>query len=220
MMRNDGYSLIELLIVMLIFSMMMGGVYSMMFMSQVTFEAQQDAQDLRQQARVAMKQIVPNLRMAGYGLNNVPQALSAATASSLTFAGDVDVGSADPPCSAAVEGAANGGAERITLRLVAQGTASNLVRTVDCWDGAVWANEYTDQVVASNVLNTGFLLRYFDATGTELVPGGPGLTAAERDAVRTVTIALSLLGENPQVVGDTYVSFQLTTRVEIRNAGS
>lgn len=219
MMRNNGYSLIELLIVMLLFTLMMGGVYSMLFMSQATFEAQQDAQDLRQQARVAMKQIVPDLRMAGYDLNNVPQALLDATASSLQFAGDIDVGSADPPCAAAVEAAANGGVERITLRLVAQGAANNLVRTVDCWDGAVWTNEYTDQVVASNVINAGFLLRYFDENGNELVPGGPGLTTAERDAVRTVSISLSLLGENNQVVGDSYVSFQLTTRVKIRNAG-
>ena len=218
-MRNDGFSLIELLVVILVLTMLMGGVYSMLFVSQATFEAQQDAQDLRQQARVAMKQLIPELRMAGYGRNNVPQALLNATATSIQFAGDLDVGSADPPCTAAVEAAPNGGVERITLSLVPQGAVNNLVRTVDCWNGAAWANEYTNQVVASNVLNAGFLLRYFDENGNELVPG-PGLTTTQRDAVRTVSISLNLLGENEQVVGDSYVSFQLTTRVEIRNAGS
>lgn len=217
MIRSDGgYSLIELLISLLVLTLLLGGLYSVLFQSQVTFEAQQDSMAMRQEARVAISQLATELRMAGYNMGNLTEPITDADTNRLAFVADIDDGSPNPPCDGTIEGAADGGAERISLRL--DGATGDLLRTVDCWDGASWINEYTDQVVARNVLGTDALFRYFDENGGEIVPGAGGLTAAERETVRAVSLAFSLEDTSTtQIVGDPHTNFQITTSVKLRN---
>ena len=212
---EEGYSLVELLVTMTVSVVLVGGLYSVLFESQATYEAQQDQSALRQQARVAMDQMAVELRMAGYDIGSAPERLVYAGSSQVTFAADIDDGSAATPCGNADETAVGGGAERIQYRL--QGTS--LLRTVDCWDGGAWGNEFTDLVVATDVQNARAIFRYFDEDGTELAPGGGTLNALNRDLVRLIEINLDLTDGNNQVLGDPYVDFELRTSVRLRNAG-
>jgi len=211
-----GYSLVELLVAMVVAMVLLGGLISVLFQSQVTQEAQQDLTDLRQQGRVALNQIADELRMAGYDIGSAPERLDTAGATSVTFVADVDDGASTPPCAAADETAVGGGAERVGYRI--QGT--DLLRTVDCWDGGAWGNEYTDQVVAQNVQSTQPLFLYFDEDGNQLDPGGGTLNATDRDRVRVVQINLSFLGTDTQALGEANVDFQIQTTVRMRNADS
>ncbi len=211
-----GYSFVELLVTMVVSVMLVGGLYSVLFQSQATYGAQQDQSALRQQARVAMDQLADTLRMAGYDLGSAPERLTYAGTTEIMFAADIDDGDPATPCGNADETAVGGGAERIRYRL--QGT--NLLRTIDCWDGGAWGNEYTDLLIATDVQNTRPMFRYFDEDDTELLPGGGTLGLATRELVRRVEITLDFTDTNTQVLGDTYVDFELRTSVRLRNAGS
>lgn len=210
-----GYSLIELLISMAVLTLLLGGLYSVLFQSQATFDSQQDEVAIRQQARVGVDKLTNELRLAGYDMGNLDDALTAGTTTSITFVADIDDGSADPPCGVAFEDAADGGAERVTYRA----QEGELLRTVDCWDGGTWTNEYTDQVVARNVLGDNPLFRYYDSDGNEIVPGGGGLTAAQLDEVRAVQLDLDLMDtdQSPVLGGEEHPAFRMGTRVKLRN---
>ncbi len=212
---EQGYSLVELLISLVLMTFILGGAYTILFQSQAISKAQQDSLALRQQARVAMNTIVPELRMAGFGMENLTEALEDGRADRVVFVADIDNGSPTLPCNAGFEGALDGGAERITYIF----QNGNLERSIDCWDGTVWTNEYSNQVVARDLINGGPVFQFFDQTGTELVPAVTGLTPAERDAVRTVQITLVLEDPDVQVLGEPNVGFQLTSRATLRNAG-
>lgn len=210
-----GFSLIELLITLLLMTIILGGLYTALFQSQATFDAQQDAMALVQQARVAVDNMAFELRMAGSDIGNLPQAITAADTTQLTFVADVDNGSANPPCGNAVETAVNGGAERVAYSML----AGQLRRTVDCWDGAAWTNAYTNQVMAQDLIGAAPVFRYFDDLGTELVPGAGGLTSAQRDTVTVVSITLTLDDMEDHAVADSFVGFRIFTQVRLRNAG-
>ena len=113
-----GHTLVEALITVLLMTVIMSGMYTVLFQGEATFDAQQDAMALRQQARVAMDEMATQIRMAGASIDNLPAPLVQGAAETFVFVADIDAGSAAPPCGAAVENAPNGGAERITFRVV------------------------------------------------------------------------------------------------------
>ncbi len=207
-----GYTLVEAVVSVFLMTMILSGLYSVLFQSQATFDAQQDAMGLRQQARVAMDEMATQIRMAGASIDNLPSPLVLGAAETVIFVADIDAGSAAPPCGAAVENALNGGAERITFRVV----NGALLRSIDCWDGANWAAEYTDQVLARDLVGGGPTFRYLDTDGVELVPAG-NLTAAQLDLVHAIAIDLSLQDAEQQVLPDSFVGFDMTTLVKLRN---
>lgn len=210
-----GYSLLELLVAMTVSLAVVGGLYTVLFESQATYEAQQDQSELRQAARVAMDQIADELRMAGYDLGSAPERLEIAATDDIALIADIDDGDPAAPCDNAAETGVGGGAERVRYRLV----GTDLTRTLDCWDGGAWSNEYTDVVVAVDVQSARPIFRYFDEDGNELLPGGGSLNAANRDLVRVIEIQLDLTGTDNQVLGDVNVDFELHTSVRLRNVG-
>ena len=210
-----GASLIEPLVATLVISMLLAAVYTVLFQTQATIESQQDIMELRQQARVAVNQLAIELRMAGYDLGNLTEPFVQADTDQIVFVADIDAGSVEILCGAAVENAVGGGAERIDYHLV----AGWLVRTVDCWDGATWTNAYTNQPLAANVLNEEPLFQYLDAAGNELVVGQTGLTAAQRALVRSIIITLVLENADRQALGDETVRYRIQKQLGIRNAG-
>jgi len=212
---REGYSFVELLVAMTVSVVLVGGLYEVLFQSQATQKSAQDQAALRQQARVAMNQVADELRMAGHDLGSAPELLTYAGVNQVTLVADIDDGNAAPPCGAGDEAAVGGGAERVDYRLV----GTDLLRSVDCWNGAAWGAEYTDQVAAADVQSARPLFRYFDEDGTELLPGGGSLSAADRDRVRVVVIQLDLTNADVQAVGDVNVDFELLTSVRLRNAG-
>ena len=214
-MRATGYTLLEMLVSLLLVSLLLSGLYTVLFQTQTSFEAQQAAMTLRQEARIVLNSLAIELRLIGFDVGNLTEIIPDADTDRLAFVTDIDNGSADPPCNAAIEGAANGGAERITYRV--QG--GELLRSVDCWNGAVWSVDSTDLPVARNVLSIAPLFRYFDTTDTELVPGAGGLTLVQRTAVRSIGIDIEL--QDPTVVpGQPQATFTVRTRVTLRNVDS
>lgn len=211
-----GYTLVELLVSMTVTMLVMGGLVSALFQTQASHEAQSDRADLRQTSRVALQLIADELRMAGYDIGSAPELLAEARTSAIAFVADIDDGDAAPPCSAAIETAVDGGAERVSYRV--QG--NDLLRSVDCWDGASWVAEFADQVVARDVRTAQPLFRYFDEDGTELLPGAGTLDTSNRARVRVVQIAIDSLGADNQALGEMNVDFQLQTTVRLRNADS
>jgi len=207
-----GYTMLELLVSLLIVTLLLAGLYSVLFQTQTSFEAQQIAMTLRQESRIVMNGMTMELRMAGFDVGNLPEMITSASAGRLTFVADIDGGSPEPPCDAAIENAAAGGAERLTYRL--QGT--DLLRSVDCWNGSAWSRDSVEQPVARNVLSNGPLFRYFDDADSELLPGRSGLTPAQRAAVHSIAIAVEL--QDPTVIpGKPVATFSARTRVTLRN---
>ncbi len=214
MRGSAGFSLIELLIVSTVLSLLFGGVLTLLSSSQGSFEAQQARLELRQEARVAFDKLTRETRAAGYLLHNVGEAVASATNNTLQFAADIDDGDNDLPCGAGFENAANGGVERITYRLA----GSELLRDLDCWDGATWNNETTGQLVAGNLVAEQTLFRYFDDAGTELVPGAGGLDADDRAAIRSIALSVRMIDTTSrQTVGEAYPTETLTTHVQLHN---
>lgn len=207
-----GYTMLELLVSLLIVTLLLAGLYSVLFQTQTSFEAQQIAMNLRQEARIVMNGLTMELRMAGFDVGNLPESITNARTGRLTFVADIDGGSPEPPCDAAIETAVAGGAERLTYRL--RGT--DLLRSVDCWNGKAWSRDSTDLPVARNVLSNRPLFRYFDDADNELLPGVTGLTAAQRAAVHSIAIAVEL--EDPTVIpGKPIATFSVRSRVTLRN---
>lgn len=216
-LRDAGYSLIEMLVSLGVLGLLLAGVYSVLFQSQATFEAQQDDVFIRQQARVGVDKMATELRLAGYDMGNLDDPIESGTTSSLTFVADIDDGDSAAPCGNAFETATDGGAERVAYEV----TGGELLRTVDCWDGSSWSNEYADQVVVRNVQTPQPVFRYFDDEGNEITPGGGGLSASQREDVRVVQIDLDLLDTSQeQIVGESSnPEFRITKRIKLRNAG-
>ncbi len=207
-----GYTLLELLVSLLIVSLLLGGLYTVLFSTQTSFEAQQAAMGLRQEARIVLSQMAIELRMVGFDIGNLTELITDADTDRLAFVSDIDGGSPDPPCNAALEATPNGGAERITYRVV----GGDLLRSVDCWNGVAWSADSIDLPMASNLLSVKPLFRYFDADDVEIVPGGGGLTAAGRSQVRSIGIEIEL--EDPTVIpGKPNASFSVRTRATLRN---
>ena len=134
---------------LLLVSFLLAGLYTVLFHTQTSFEAQQTAMTLRQEARIVLNELAIELRMIGFDIGNLPEIIPTADTDQLAFVSDIDNGSPDPPCNAGMEAAPNGGAERITYRV--QG--GELLRSVDCWNGAAWIADSTDLPVARNVLS-------------------------------------------------------------------
>lgn len=211
---SAGYTALELLISMLLVGLLLAGLYAVLFQTQASFEAQEDAMNLRQEARVILNELTIELRVAGYDIGNLPEIIVDAAVDRLSFVADIDDGDAEAPCGAATEAAVNGGAERVTYRH----QSGLLLRTIDCWDGSAWANEYTDAVVARNLLATNPLFRYFDAADVELVPVGT-LTTAQRAVVRSIALNIEMEDPELQVLGRPHATFAIGTHVLLRNAG-
>lgn len=212
--RDDGFSLVELLVGSVLTTIVLGSVVSLLTNGQGTFEAQQAQIEMRQAARVAIDRIGRETRVMGYRTRNVPEALLQATATTLQFAADIDDGSPEPPCGAAFESALNGGVERITYRM----SVGRLVRDVDCWNGAVWSSDSVAQVMVDNLPSMPTLFRYFDTAGAELLPAGSGLTSAQRAQVRSIAVALAMTDTSRnQVVGNTNTHQQISAQVQLHN---
>ena len=212
---DSGTGLLELLIAATVLTLVVGGVLSMLTSGQNVFESQQADMGMRQEARVALDKMVRETRVAGYDIGTVTEIFSLANTSALQFAADVDDGDVDPPCAAAFENALNEGAERLGYSVV----GTQILRSVDCWDGSSWTVEITSQVLVDSVTSGETIFRYFDETGAELIPGVGGLLATDRDRIRSISIQLDLIDDAvTQLVGDSHTNYELTAQVKVHNA--
>ena len=212
---DRGHSLIELIISVGVLALMLTGMYTVLFETQAMYDTQQDAMALLQEARVAVDNLAFEMRMAGSKIDTAPEAVEVASATQVAFAVDIDDGSVLPPCGAAYEAAADGGAERITYRI--QG--AQMLRDVDCWDGSNWHFESSNQVVVDNLAAAGPVFRFFDENGAELLAGGGPLSAAQRDDLRVISIDLTLEDGENHALAESLEGLRIFTQVKLRNRG-
>lgn len=107
--RQQGFSLIELVIGMAIFLLVLLAVYQLFDTGSATYRSGQRKVDVQQNARVALDEAVRQLRMAGYfpenyntdGTDNLanPRALHVAASTGLAVYGDLDGSCTTDPCA-------------------------------------------------------------------------------------------------------------------------
>ncbi|MBI4517684.1 MAG: prepilin-type N-terminal cleavage/methylation domain-containing protein [Deltaproteobacteria bacterium] len=87
-------------------------------------------------------------------------------------------------------------------------------KTVQRIDNNNWSN--TDTLL-SDVDLSGSSIRYFDGSGTELVPTSGSLSATDRSAIRRVRLQLSLRSQAADPLNGAAPSAQVATDVDLRN---
>ena len=107
--RQQGFSLIELVIGMAIFVLVLLAVYQLFDTGSATYRSGQRKVDVQQNARVALDEVVRQLRMAGYFPENYntdvtdnlvnPRALHVAASTGLAVYGDMDGSCTTDPCA-------------------------------------------------------------------------------------------------------------------------
>ena len=214
MHEQDGFSFLEAMISTTMLVVLMGSLFTVFNQSQVTFEAQEDAIEMRQRGRVAVDLLSREARLAGYMIDNLPQAVTTASPTTLQFAADIDDGDAAFPCDAASENAVDGGAERITYNV----NAGQLLRSVDCWNGTAWTNAITDAVMVEHLVANQVVFRYFDSVGNEIAAGAT-LSSAQRDLIRSIHVSIDMedTSKTQQVGPDYHTNYQITGQIIAHN---
>jgi type IV pilus assembly protein PilW len=214
---QEGFTLIEILISVSIFALVIIGIYNLFDTSRATYVSGQRKVDVQQNARVALDEIVREIRMTGYFPENftTPPAspllanpIQVATNAALAIYGDVD----------------GGGASNVFLFCL----DGSLVRRQRAAAGGASAYTCTaGQVMAENVTSLSFTYLAADNTPIPNPPTAPYqldsqalgaapsfATIAQRGAVRTVVITLTAREDVPGQQPQTYT---LTSSVRLRN---
>lgn len=184
---QQGFSLMEVLISLSLFTIVLFAVYTTFTASHRTFVRGEDKIEVQQTSRVAMGMAASEIRTAGYDPSNVmtlmpTTAIEVANANTLTFIADVD---------------GNNVTDRVTYRL--QGT--QLIRDLASWNGATFPAPVPDQL-ADGV--SALTFAYFDSSDN------PTATLAN---IRRITIGLTV--QETGVGGQQ--SLPLTMDVRLRN---
>lgn len=90
---EDGFTLTELLIVIVILGMMMAGIYGVYVVSQQIYTRSSSLEAAQLGVRAGLDRMATELRLIGYywtGATGAGDAVTAATSTSITFLGDVD----------------------------------------------------------------------------------------------------------------------------------
>ena len=172
---QQGFSLLEVLISLSVFTIVLFAVYTTFTASHRTFVRGEDKIELQQTIRVAMGMAASEIRTAGYDPSNPPvipglaspTAIQDAKANTLTFVADVD---------------GNNVTDQVTYRL--QGT--QLIRDFASWGGAGFPAPVADQL-ADGVNDLTF--KYFDGNDSEIAAPVP---APSLTAIRRITIGLTV----------------------------
>lgn len=117
-----GYTLAELLIVVAILGMVAAAIFGVSHVSQQTYTRAAALEDAQLGARAGLDRMASELRMAGAYWTNATDAgnaITAASATSITFRGDINADSASGTTETTVTTATSG-----TTELVVSGTAS------------------------------------------------------------------------------------------------
>jgi len=184
---QQGFSLLEVLISLSVFTIVIFAVYTTFTASHRTFVRGEDKIELQQTSRVAMGMAASEIRTAGYDPSNVmtlmpTTAIQVANANTLTLIADVD---------------GDNVTDQVTYRL--QGT--QLIRDLASWNGATFPAPAPEQL-ADGVTTLTFA--YFDSSDN------PTATLAN---IRRITIGLTV--QETGVGGQQ--SLPLTMDVRLRN---
>ena len=213
---QEGFTLIEILISLSIFLLVLLGIYELFDWNRATYVSSQRKVDVQQNARVALDEIVRQIRMAGYFPENFPTPPTPALANPIQIATDVAL---------AIYGDVDGSGASNVFLFCRDGS---FVRRQTGGQGVLAAYNCTaGQILAENVTSLQFT--YYDTNNTAIPdPPTPAYqldaqvlgavptfaSTAQRGAVRTVLITLTaredVPGQPPQV-------YTLTSSVRLRN---
>ena len=213
--RQDGFTLVELMVAMSIFLLILVGIFQVFDPSRNAYQVSTRKLDVQQNARVAMDRMARQLRMTGYfpenlvpnPVNPLSNSIQVATDAGLSVSGDLD----EVGTSSAYTFCLNGGLRRVSGAIGAAGSYT-------CANG---------QLMAESV--TALSFAYFDSANNPVPnpPTGPfnldaqGLggapsfaTVAQRSIVRRIVITVTAQENVPSQGTQTYT---LTSDVRIRN---
>jgi prepilin-type N-terminal cleavage/methylation domain-containing protein len=182
---EKGFSLIELLIVLFVFTFIVGGLFNILGRSQNRYQFEQEVADIQQVARNCLDLMEREIRLAGFpketyydSSNNWTATNSNRVARFFLDPSNPDAGTATSPTSMLFEGDIDedGVVESVRYRL----NGTDLERSaVDKASGATPATDY--RAIAQNV--TAATFTYLDSGGA---------TTANSSLVRAVRIQLQL----------------------------
>ena len=220
-LSNQGFTIVELLVGMVVSLLAMGAIYSTFLSQHKSYLVQGEVAAMQQNLRAAMFYMQREIRMAGCDpYNQAGAGISTANASFINFSEDVrgdNVG--DPP-----DGNLNDPNENITYSL----NGGNLVRNTGGGN----------QVVAQNIDALDFVYLNGSSPPVVLNPGGGNVAAGSLSTIRSVEITivarigrglLPLINNNiylnqqgTQILGpqnDNLSRRRLTTVIKCRNLG-
>jgi hypothetical protein len=212
-------TLIETLIGALIFSAVIGSVYMLYTTMQNTMHRGELQSNLQQNGRVALAQMVREIRMAGYDPSGVIPLV--------TLAPKAPIRAAMSGCFSFVADVFGAGtARQITYYL----SGTTLYRKFDTWDGASAFNNLSAQPLAGSMATLTFT--YYDGNNQVLTPAAwtstqrcPPVASASAQSIvqltfdqmrliRRVAISRKAQGSRPGVFSE---FFTLTSDVRLRN---
>jgi len=244
--REQGVTLVELMIVVAILGVVVAAAYNMFEFQQKSYTVQDQVAVMQQNVRVGLEYMVKEIRMAGYVPEDIPpnntpptgdvtgqafangvsEPIEEATASTITLQADVD----DDEQTETVRYALNG---------------TNLERNAWKWGGGAWGNATGAQTVADNIeaINfTYFLLADDDGLNNDTDDDGDGQTDEagelltwnfgvhgnldtndERGLIRQITLTMTARVQNPDPdyrhpqQDDPYRRRTLTSKICLRN---
>jgi len=226
---SQGFTLVELIVVMAMVSLVMGAIYSVFVRSNRVYISQEEVVAAQQEARSALEILGREIRMAGFiAANNRPGGLDLITAAA--WAGDpesaIEVATVDTPPNTTIlvfKSDLDGDGNTDAVRYIyyhsdhaAANRRNTLTRQVLTWSGGAW-NDLSgagEQTFLENIQN--LTLAY------QMVDGAITVTPGDLDDIRGVVINLTAQTTReiePYEGGKGLRTRQLTSNIRIRNLG-
>jgi hypothetical protein len=194
-----GFTLIEALVVGVMFSLLMAALYSFYRAQVFALRTEETKLNVKETSDTGLEFIVRELRMAGARPAPYPAGCSVAAVTTIPCTGFADLTQARTnqltlqfdhrgnTSGSSADGCPDDAGERITYRYDAVDDAIKR----DASDGL------GEQIVARAIPDGGLTFRYFTAAGAELVPGTSGLTQDERLTVDRIVVSVTASESNP-----------------------
>ena len=214
---SNGFSMLELLVATAIFTVIAGGIFSVLFSSQVRYQSDSGLTTAFQQANIVMDQIVRDIHSSGYppasafnmGINSYNYAVAfpwspnypgtpCTLYSSCSLPGDNDL---------ILETAAENGIGVQWIRYTLQGTTlqrGSMLKGSGDPSNATWTmTAYLENVMNQSGSPTQPIFQYFDSSGTSL-------TGAAPSQIHEVKICLIVQSSKPDPQTGQYRTVTLT----------
>src|SRR4030042_1011886 len=169
--RNEGFTLVEMLVAMAIGAIVMAAVYSTYSTQQRSYILQEQVAAMQQNIRASMYYITRDIRMAGCDpTGNANAGITAAGPTSISFTRDIRTG--NDPANNTADGSTNGWNESVIYALDAVN------------------NQITrgGQALAANIDALDFV--YLDPNGNVLNPGQSSVPSASVPNIQSVQITV------------------------------
>jgi len=227
-LRSQGFTLVELLVVLAIVSIVMGGIYAVFIRSNRVYISQEEVVAAQQEVRSALDILGREIRMAGFiAVNNLPGGFDLIT--SPAWAGnpdsDIEIATVDAAArttTLAFKSDLDGDGKTDAVRYIyyhsdhaTANLRNTLYREVQTWDGPSggW-NGVGEQLFLENILN--LTLTY------QLADGNTDTVPADLEDIRGVIIRLTAqtsIEVEPYEGGKGFRSRELVSNIQIRNLG-